>query len=354
MGLILSKGEFINKTYRNLTGHELTLCIYTKCKNNIAQLLFPTKDRNSIYQEDVNRELNMRDYRGQRIPIVINNKKYKIPLDLYLIHLYRYSELTGNSLINNMERVMYDYLIGNKINKDSVCVKRLFLSMDDDIVNYKFGQIEGTTNDKYFKQVVCPELIEVYRDCKYGVLVLSTEAEIGKHRTIMFVENVDSHLTFHFYDPHGSGYTSFGKYTGFVSKLREIFNDMNKFLPDGVMSVSLNEENTRCFYGIQKYTEKYDYGLCQLFSAFWIYNIIKIISDAENSNVILPKTSEWIYLIDEYYTTEMLDIQTYNAVLLFGLFLIKLYSEQNPSYRKELNNFEQSIKKYYKIEKYKE
>lgn len=357
MGLILSRKEYIGKKYRILTKDELTLSIYNKCKNIIYNIAEPGLDSRSLTQDQLNKKLDELDFKSRKVMVRYDTEAgkelYEIDYDFYIRHLYRFSELKENRLSVSMEQVMYDKLLGKLGGVASTCVQNIGLIKKDKDVIFKYKNLEENIESKYFKQVVTSDFISSFITCKYAIITVGIEGEEGKHRTIMFMENIDNNLTFFFYDSHGSGYMSYSYRAGFISYFQKIFKYMNDNKPENINSITFQAHETRCFYGMQSYTESYDIGMCQLYSSLWIYTVIKVIVDAHDNGVLLPPTSKWLYLVDEYYTTKLSTKQAYNALLLFGTFLFNIYSESYPKYVEELANFNSSLKKYYKIKKYK-
>jgi hypothetical protein len=346
MGLLVSlPAETIGRKYRVLTKDELTYSIYTLCKNTIAKWCFPSRNPDQVTQKEVNEFLNNADFNSKKFRVNYPDLKrsFEIPYDFYLRSMYRYAEVLETSLVTNMDKLLFEKVIGDLYGDDASCISRLNITKTGNDYRYTFNNTISTNFKDGNETEFMESVLSIYSKCRYGAMIVSSN-EIGRegaHRTLIYIENINNVLNIFYYDPHGSSSLSWSSKLKIFDNLSVLFTEysepyLSKF---GIKSIFVNEFEKICLLGIQAYSVKYDIGMCQIFSSLWLYNVLKVIAESAKSNVQLPSTDKWIYLIDDYYISQFDSKQRYNAILLFISILFNLYVENNPSYKEELDRY---------------
>lgn len=339
MGIISSKQDFR---------------VHNICKNVFAKWCFPYKNSDEVTQQEINIFLDNLDYKNKFIrgSLPNLNKVYDIPQDYYLRGIYRLAESKENKIGLNIDNFFFDKVLTELYgSKDissicfPVCVKHMDITMMQDaphqVYEYKFDNIRSNYNDSN-KQKLIDAILSTYSKCRYGAIFLSSYLygnNIG-HRTLIFFEYINNILNVYYYDPHGTIYNSWSSRYKIYDSLSIFFNEMKSSMKNHcITDIILKEYNTMCLIGIQSYASKYDIGMCAIFSSLWLYLVIKIIATSKQQNITLPDTTNWIFLINSYFTTHFTPKQMYNSVLLFMSRLYTIFTEENKNYKQELENY---------------
>lgn len=332
--------EYTNRLYRVSTKDHLTIQVYTLCKNIIEKILFFNKLNVSI--DEFHNEIISKDYRNRKLRLNLTDNIYDIPLDFYLRSIILFIE--KNKLIDNLELFMMNKIFNVSQNISKQCLNNMKITIHTEIVAYISEQISSydvqyngvsapNMNESSF-QTFAKNFILQNMNCEYNVIKLNI-IEHGKdigHATVLFVENRDNEMNFFLYDPHGYAAASFTTRYNIHNFLEEFVNKLNESnlqqkIFNGV--IKFKETNLSCLRGIQRYTNDYDIGLCSLFRLVWLYFVINITIELKkisiSNNVKIPKIEEWVYMIDEFFTTQLKPIEAYYVIILFTEYLINQY-----------------------------
>jgi len=357
MGLIASyQKEAISRTYRTLTKDQLTMMIYGICKNVMAKWCYPFKIPNEVSQKEINQFLNIADFNLKKIRVIYPNlkKTYDIPYDLYLRGTYRYAEKIETKLGTNMDKVLFEKVIGSLYGDSAVCINTLninkigsdytFVFNKNIATNFKDGNIENFAK----------EIISIYSKCRFGAIIVSSYNDTEGHRTLIFIENINNVLNMFYYDPHGSNKQSWSNKENIYNKIYEVFNIFIKPYGStaGIKDLIVNKYETICLLGIQALSFGYDIGMCQLFASLWLYIVVKVIVETTKNNIVLPPTKDWLYLVDDYFISQFDARQRYNAILLFVSKLFNFYIRNNANYLSELEYYNQYLLNTQKISEF--
>lgn len=345
MGIIASlPAEAVKREYRILTKDQLTFMIYNICKNTFAKWCFPLKKPEQITQQEVNAFLEKIDFNSKSIQANLPDlkKSYDIPYDFYLRGLYRYAEKLENKLGTNMDKVLFEKVIGKLYGDNASCINKMNITKTGNNYVYTFNEKIQSNYDDSNKENLINSILSIYSKCHYGAIILSsyeTGLSTG-HRTLIYFENVNNILNIFYYDPHGSSEFSWSNKLNIYNTLYDFFDQMKPYLTKyNIKDIIVNKYEAMCLFGVQAYSVKYDIGMCQIFSSLWLYLVVKVIVESTKNNIQLPPTNKWIYLIDEYFISQFNSKQRYNAVLLFVSRLFNFYVEQNPKYLQELYSY---------------
>lgn len=345
MGLIKSvPAEALSRQFRLLSKDELTFMIYNICKNTFAKWCYPLKNPDETTQQEINEFLELVDFRSKSILMKLPDikKAYNVPYDFYLRGLYRYSEDLENKLGTNMDKVLFEKVIGKLYGDNAACISKMYIVKNKDEYEYIFNdKIKSNFNDAN-KEALINNILSIYSKCRYGAIILSS-FQLGLttgHRTLIYFENVNNVLNVFYYDPHGSSELSWSNQLNIYNTLFDFFSEMKPYLSKyNIQDIVVKEFESICLFGIQTYSATYDIGMCQIFSSLWLYLVVKVIVESNKNNIQLPPTDKWIYLIDDYFISQFNIKQRYNAVLLFVSRLFNFYIEQNPKYLSELAGY---------------
>lgn len=345
MGIIASlPSETLEREYRILTKDQLTYMIYNICKNTFAKWCFPLKKPEEVTQQEINKFLDLINFNSKSIHANLPDlkKSYDIPYDFYLRGLYRYAEKLENKLGTNMDKVLFEKVIGKLYGDSAACINKMRITKTGDNYYYTFNEkINSNYNDDN-KENLINSILSIYSKCHYGAIILSsyeTGASTG-HRTLIYFENVNNVLNIFYYDPHGSNEFSWSNKLNIYNTLYDFFDEMKPYLAKyNIKNIIVNKYESICLFGLQAYSVKYDIGMCQIFSSLWLYLVVKVIVESTKNNIQLPPTNKWIYLIDDYFISQVNAKQRYSAVLLFVSRLFNFYVQQNPKYLEELHSY---------------
>lgn len=347
MGLILDKQYQIGRSYRILTKDQLTLALYNECKNIVAKMSFPYRDPTTVTQQEINDYLDNQDLSQRKVMIRFQDlqESYEVPLDYYLRLLYRSTK--SGQIVSEMETLLLQGVLGILQNNNLACVHSLYFlrnSKGSFYTEFKYGSntVEYTKNrEKVFTHVFMNE----FKDCKYGVLRCTFQvSDDNAHRTILFFERVGEELVFYYYEPHGTGYNTFSEMYGAYDFIKNLVEEFNTYLPfAGVSQVRFVDKPDYCLRGLQAYA-KDSLGLCQIFSTFWTFMLLTVITRAEANMISLPSISEWYNYITEYFNVSFTPKQTYNVVLLFASNLYLFYTQNEPNYLKRIEVMSKKIR----------
>jgi hypothetical protein len=341
MGLISStRRESLGRSFRTLTQDELTMMIYTICKNIVAKWCYPTRYPNTVSRKEINNFLDMTDFHSKKVKVNFSDikKSYEVPYDVYLRGLYRFSEGRENRIGSNMDKVLFEKVIGELYSVDSSCINHLHVDLSNNTFTY--ANIVTNLRDQN-TEAFSRAILSSYIKCNYGAITVnSTTSDVG-HRTLLYIENNNNNLNIFYYDPHGYGEHSWSTRMNIYNILFNMFNSIIRrySLDYNIMSININKYETICLRGIQFHSGKYDVGMCQIFSSLWLYTVIKIIAEANKNGINLPSTDKWLYLVDDYYISQFNDKQRYNVLLIFIFKLFNYYTRTNKNYREELYSY---------------
>lgn len=358
MGLIASyQKEVISRTYRTLSKDQLTMMIYGVCKNIMAKWCYPFKNPNEVSQKEINQFLDTADFNRNRVRVNYPDlkKTYDVPYDLYLRGTYRYAETLQTKLGTNMDKVLFEKVIGSLYGDSSACISTLYINRTDaDDYTFVFNNNISTNLKDGNVDTFVKAILSVYSKCRIGAIIVSSYREEAGHRTLLFIENINDVLNIFYYDPHGSNKLSWSNKQNIYNKLYEMFNVFVKPATSstGIKDLIVNKYETICLLGIQALTSSYDIGMCQIFSSLWLYSVVKVIVETTKNNIILPLTSDWLYLIDDYFISQFDRKQRYNAMLLFVSKLFNFYIRNNANYLSELSEYNKFLLERQKIENF--
>jgi len=341
MGLISStQRESLSRSFRTLTQDELTMMIYTICKNIVAKWCYPTRYANTVSRKEINNFLDMTDFHSKKVKVNFSdiNKSYEVPYDVYLRGLYRFSEGREDRIGSNMDKILFEKVIGELYGVDSSCINHLHVDMSNNTFTY--ANIVTNLRDQN-TEAFSRAILSSYVKCNYGAITVNSTTQESGHRTLLYIENNNNNLNVFYYDPHGYGEHSWSTQMNIYNILFHMFNSIIRryALEFNITSININKYETICLRGIQYHSQKYDVGMCQIFSSLWLYTVIKVIVEANKNGIALPSTDKWIYLIDDYYISQFNDKQRYNVLLIFISKLFNYYTRTNKNYRQELYSY---------------
>lgn len=348
MGLIVSyQKEALSRTYRTLTKDDLTLMIHDILKNTIAKWCYPSRNPKEVSQKEVNQFLDIADFNSKSIRVNYPSieKSYEIPYDIYLRGIYRQAEELEKSLGTNMDKVLFEKVIGKLYGVNASCINTLYINKNEDkdkdtfIYNKNIKtNLKDSTTESFAKAI-----LSTYSKCRYGAIIVSSYkfGNTAGHRTLIYIENINNNLNIFYYDPHGSSKASWSNKKNIYNTLYYMFDSIIRPYSSsfGIEKIIINSYDTICLVGIQSHSYKYDIGMCQIFSSLWLYNVVKIIAESTKNNIQLPSTDKWLYLVDDYFISQFNDAQRYNAILLFISRLFNFYVQNNKNYLNELENY---------------
>lgn len=346
MGLFVSLAkESAERKYRILSKDELTLLIYNMCKSTMAKWCFPLRKPETVSQEEINKFLDNADFTIKKIRMDYPSlqRSFDVPYDFYLRGIYRYAEKLEENLGTNMDKVLFESVIGSLYGDDAKCISNLKMNLTDTgIFDFTFNKtIKSNFLDSNTENIM-NAILSIYSKCKFGSIIVSSYDKNNQkgHRTLIYIENTDNVLNIYYYDPHGSSEYSWSNKYNVYESIKIVFEGMKVLISKfGIRDIIVNKFDNICLFGIQSLSYSYDIGMCQIFSSLWLYNVTKIIADANKNNFILPKTADWIYLVDDYYISQFNSKQRYNAIILFVSKLFNFYAENNSSFAAELENY---------------
>jgi hypothetical protein len=346
MGLFVSLAkESAERKYRILSKDELTLLIYNMCKSTMAKWCFPLRNPETVSQEEINKFLDNADFTIKKIRMNYPSlrRSFDVPYDFYLRGIYRYAEKLEENIGTNMDKVLFETVIGKLYGDDAKCISNLHMKANDNgVFDFTFNK---TIKSNFFDSNttnIMNAILSTYSKCKFGSIIVSSYGKDNKsgHRTLIYIENTDNVLNIYYYDPHGSSEYSWSNKLNVFESIKIVFEGMKELMGNfGIKDIIVNKFETICLFGIQSLSYKYDIGMCQIFSSLWLYSVTKIIAEATKNNFILPKTADWIYLVDDYFISQFNAKQRYNAIILFVSKLFNFYVRNNPSYTKELEKY---------------
>lgn len=357
MGIVASfKKEAIGRAYRNFTKDELTLMIYGICKNIVAKWCYPFKNPNEVSQKEINNFLDITDFNIKQIRTTYPDlkKTYDIPYDIYLRGIYRYAEKLETELGTNMDKVLFEKVIQKLYGDNASCINHLNISKKNGENMFVFNKnIVTNLKDENIK-VLANTILSIYSKCRFGAIIVSSYSEGAGHRTLIFIENINDVLNIFYYDPHGSNKLSWSNKENIYSKLYDLFTiNIKPYISTyKIKDLVFNKYETICLFGLQAYSSKYDIGMCQIFASLWLYCVVKVITESTKNKVQLPSTSEWLYLIDDYFISQFNDKQRYNVILLFVAKLFNFYIRNNPNYLSELESYNKYLLNTQKISEF--
>lgn len=246
-------------------------------------------------------------------------------------------------------------LIVNKYGINAPCISTLDINKtDSDDYTFVFNKNISTNFKDGNIDAFAKAILSIYSKCKFGAIIVSSYREQAGHRTLLFIENVNDVLHVYYYDPHGSNKLSWSNKENIYNKLEEVFSVFVKPAASstGIKNLFVHKYETICLLGIQALSFGYDIGMCQIFSSLWLYTVVKVIVETTKKNIILPLTSDWLYLIDDYFISQFDRKQRYNAMLLFVSKLFNFYIRNNANYLSELSEYNNFLLKYQKIENF--
>lgn len=358
MGIIASyQKEAIGRAYRKFTKDELTLMIYGICKNIVAKWCYPFKNPSEVSQKEINNFLDIADFNIKKVRVIYPKlkKTYDVPYDLYLRGIYRYAEKLETKLGTNMDKVLFEKVIQKLYGDNASCINQLNISNTKSGENiFVFNKkIETNLKDQNI-EVLSNEILSIYSKCRFGAIIVSSYNEGAGHRTLIFIENINDVLNIYYYDPHGSNKASWSNKENIYSKLYDLFTvNIKPYLSrHGLKDLVVNKYETICLFALQAHSSKYDIGMCQIFASLWLYSVVKVITESTKNKVQLPSTTEWIYLIDDYFISQFNDKQRYNVILLFVTKLFNFYIRNNANYLLELESYNEYLLNTQKIEEF--
>ena len=346
MGIIVSLAkESAQRQYRVLTKDELTFLIYSICKNTMAKWFFPFKKPEEVSQQEINKFLDDMDFSTKKIRMNFpySQRSFDVPYDFYLRGTYRYAENLETNIGTNMDKVLFETVIGQIYGDDSKCISKLHMSINkENYFSYTFNNnITSTFMDENTTNMI-NAILGTYSKCKYGSIIVSSydkENQNG-HRTVIYIENSNNILNVYYYDPHGSSEYSWSNKMNVYDSIKNIFNGMKPLMKNfGIENIIVNKYESICLFGLQAMSYKYDIGMCQIYSSLWLYIVTKTIAESTKKNIQLPNTIDWLYLVDDYFIGQFNMKQRYNAVLLFITKLFNFYSIHNKKYLEELERY---------------
>jgi len=346
MGLFVSLAkESASRKYRILTKDELTLLIYRMCKNSMAKWCFPLRNPDTVTQEEINKYLDDVDFTAKKIRIEYPDlqRSFNVPYDFFLRGIYRYAEYLEENLGTNMDKVLFENVIGSLYGDDAKCISHLYMKKQKDsrLFDFIFNKTIKSNLFDANTGTIINAILSIYSKCKFGSIIVSSyrNDEEG-HRTLIYIENIDNVLNIYYYDPHGSSEYSWSNKVNVYDTIKIFFEGMKGLAGNfGIRDIIVNKFENICLFGIQAISATYDIGMCQIFSSLWLYSVTKIIAEATKNNLILPKTADWIYLVDDYYISRFNAKQRYNALILFISKLYNFYAENTPSFTRELERY---------------
>lgn len=358
--------EIVGRTYRVLTREELTIKIYSLCKNIVAKWCFPMRDPSSVTQTEINKYLDQVDFQSRKFKVNYDThstyyrnqeRTFMIPYDFYLRGIFWYTESNNNELNigKNMDQVLFEQVLQTLYGDIALCVNKLKITKTDDGYLYKYNKLIQTNLSDGNESVFFNEILKTYTKCRYGVILVTSllKGENKSHRTLIFFENIENNLNIIYYDPHGSTSFSWSNKLKIFDKVKDIFEIQSRpYLQMlNIQTIRVNEYSKICLLGIQAYSYGIDIGMCQIFSSLWLYTTLKVILEANKSAVLLPSVENWIYLIDDYYISQFDKRQRYNVMLLFASNLYNYYVEKM---QREKENITPLLENYHKhlIEKH--
>ena len=358
MGIIASyQKEAISRTYRTLTKDQLTMMIYGVCKNIMAKWCYPFKNPDEVSQKEINQFLDTVDFHSKKIRVNYPDlkKTYDVPYDLYLRGTYRYAEILETKLGTNMDKVLFEKVIRTLYGDNTNCMSTLDINKSDSgDYTFVFNKNISTNLKDGNVDTFTKAILSVYSKCKFGAIIVSSYREQAGHRTLLFIENINDVLHVYYYDPHGSNKLSWSNQENIYNKLEEMFSVFVRPAASsiGIKDLFVHKYETICLLGIQALSSGYDIGMCQIFSSLWLYSVVKVIVETTKNNIILPLTSDWLYLIDDYFISQFDRKQRYNAMLLFVSKLFNFYIRNNANYLSELSEYNKFLLERQKIENF--
>ena len=352
MGIITSLAkESVQRQYRVLTKDELTFLIYRICKNTMAKWCFPLRNPEEVSQEEINKFLDDVDFRTKKIRMnfLSLQRSFDVPYDFYLRGIYRYAERLETNIGTNMDKVLFETVLGEIYGDDSKCISKLHMTVNqENYFSYTFNDtITSTFMDENTTDMM-KAILSIYSKCKYGSIIVSSFEKKPKdqkekqqgHRTIIYIENYNNILNVYYYDPHGSSKYSWSNEMKVYESIKNIFIGMKSVMSNfGITDIIFNKYESICLFGIQAMSFKYDIGMCQIYSSLWLYIVTKIIAESTKNRIQLPNTIDWLYLVDDYFIGQFNMKQRYNAILLFITKLFDFYATHNKNYAQELENY---------------
>jgi len=352
--------EIVGRTYRVLTKEELTVKIYSLCKNIVAKWCFPIRDPSSVTQSEINKYLDEVDFHSRKIKVNYDSystyyrnqeRTFMIPYDFYLRGIFWYAEGKSEELNigKNMDQVLFEDVLQTIYGDIALCVNKLIITKTDNGYVYKYNQLNETNLSDGNETAFFQTILNTYTKCRYGVILVTSllKDATDSHRTLIYFENIENNLNIIYYDPHGSSSLSWSNKLRIYDRVKNIFEEQSTpYLQTfNIQTIRVNEYSKMCLLGIQAYSSGIDIGMCQIFSSLWLYTTLKVILEASKSAVILPSVENWINLIDEYYITMFDKKQRYNVMLLFASNLYNYYVEKT---RRDGENIIRLLENYHK------
>jgi hypothetical protein len=247
-------------------------------KDTITDIIYKFKGGNHTYLDPVKIQISKIDERGHYYSDDEDNKveiaDSTIPRYAYIFNTFQTLE-SKNKL---------DIGLNNK------CVHRLRLSFGKDttVDDIKIDKKERVLWYKFLET-----FIKKINNCdRYTIFLLSLKEKLEGHRNILVIEHLKDKINIVVYDPMGSDYSEFN-----VDKVIRTIGDELETITE--KKVNIMKKEISCPIGLQKVSEDL-IGYCVMFSYFWIYCVMHIISMIEKHYKNTPELTLWLDKVEIY------------------------------------------------------
>ena len=273
-------------------------------KGIIYGIIEKYKRKSKNIPKDLNKKLKYRYIDENKI------KEIEIPYIIYFdIFNQKISSLHNKLIFNMVNNLRKDYNM-----KKEIKILELYVNQKNNRILLKrdIKDDEGfSINPESFTDLLSfSNILETFsKENTFFVINVIITGEIA-HNNIIFVEKIKNSLVFNYYEPHGF---EFFLNNSFIIKFLLSLEDINT-------NIYINRNHK--YPGIQRVTED-SFGLCIIFSLFWIYIVLNIVFYNINNKSYIP-SNYWINEIEKIYVIDLNEAkgELYRIVLAFGIDLI--------------------------------
>jgi len=291
---------------------------------------------------------------GKKVVMFDKDKKYSMNYDYFVRNLIYSSKM----FFKEGEKYYMGKFLADKLDVKECFLPRMFVARKKENVNI-FEVMYGEENKVNFdirfennldnkQKEMINNMINRINKCSYGfqplgIGVIDNTGKISSsHAVFSFFEKIDNNINIYYYDPHGNDqFTSSSYRMGMPDFLKYLVQQINKLYP--VLNIKIDFKYSGCLHGLQSYVGKYDIGMCESWTFFWMFLVSKTLDYIKKNNINLT-IEEWLPLIEKYFTEEVDKKKVYNLLISF---ISQLYLEFNNENKAFNSHIKKLLRDYY-------
>jgi hypothetical protein len=290
---------------------------------------------------------------GKKVVMFDKDKKYSMNYDYFVRNLIYSSKM----FFKEGEKYYMGKFLADKLDVKECFLPRMFVTRRKENVNI-FEVMYGKENkvnfdirfeDNLHKQKeMINDIINRINKCSYGfqplgIGIIDKSRKISSaHAGFSFFEKIGNNINIYYYEPHGTNeITSSAHRMGMPDFLKYLVQQINKLYPE--LNIKIDFKYSGCLHGLQSYVGKYDIGMCESWTFFWMFLVSKTLDYIKKNNINLT-IEEWLPLIEKYFTEEVEEKKVYNLLISF---ISQLYLEFNNENKAFNSHIKKLLRDYY-------